>query len=87
MAVRAEIFDWGNKKILNIKAPKSRGIVSTSDGLLLRRRLMASGRPEAVPFYPHEFMQRQSDMGLVDPSAIPLTSLTLEALNPPPSFS
>jgi ATP-dependent DNA helicase RecG len=43
---------------------------------------MASGRPEAVPFYPHEFMQRQSDMGLVDPSAIPLTSLTLEALNP-----
>ena len=82
VAVRAEIFDWGNKKILNIKAPKSRGIVSTSDGLLLRRRLMASGRPEAVPFYPHEFMQRQSDMGLVDPSAIPLTSLTLEALNP-----
>lgn len=43
---------------------------------------MASGRPEAVPFYPHEFMQRQSAMGLVDPSAIALTSLTAENLNP-----
>ena len=64
LSVRAQIIDWGNKKILSIQAPKSRGIVSTSDGLLLRRRLMASGRPEAVPFYPHEFMQRQSALGL-----------------------
>lgn len=82
VAVRAEVIDWDNKKILGIQVPKSRGIVSTSDGLLLRRRLLASGRPEAVPFYPHEFMQRQSAMGLVDPSATPLTSLTVEDLNP-----
>jgi ATP-dependent DNA helicase RecG len=82
LSVRAQIIDWGNKKILSIQAPKSRGIVSTSDGLLLRRRLMASGRPEAVPFYPHEFLQRQSALGLIDPSAIPLTSLTVEDLNP-----
>lgn len=82
VAVRAEVIDWGNKKILGIQVPKSSGIVSTSDGLLLRRRLLASGRPEAVPFYPHEFMQRQSAMGLVDPSATPLTSLTVEDLNP-----
>lgn len=82
VAVRAEVVDWGNKKVLRIMVPMSRIIVSTSDGLLLRRRLMASGRPEDVPFYPHEFMQRQSAMGLVDPSAIPLTSITIEALNP-----
>jgi ATP-dependent DNA helicase RecG len=82
VAVRTEVIDWDNKKILGIQVPKSRGIVSTSDGLLLRRRLLASGRPEAVPFYPHEFMQRQSAMGLVDPSATPLTSLTVEDLNP-----
>jgi ATP-dependent DNA helicase RecG len=82
VAVRAEVIDWDNKKILGIQVPKSRGIVSTSDGLLLRRRLLASGRPEAVPFYPHEFMQRQSAMGLVDPSATPLTALTVEDLNP-----
>jgi len=82
IAVRAEIIDWDDKKVLSIEVPKSRGIVSTSDGLLLRRRLLASGRPEAVPFYPHEFIQRQSAMGLVDPSATPLTSLSVEDLNP-----
>jgi len=43
---------------------------------------MSSGRPEAVPFYPHEFMQRHSALGLVDPSALPLTSLSVEDLNP-----
>ncbi len=34
-----------------------------------------------MPFYPHEFIQRQSTMGLVDPSAMPLASLTVEDLN------
>jgi len=82
VAVRAEIIDLFKKEFLIILVPKVRGIVSTSDGLLLRRRLMVSGKPEAVPFYPHEFMQRQSGLGLVDPSATPLTSLTTDDLNP-----
>lgn len=82
LSVRAEVVELGDKKILRIQTPKARGIVSTSDGLLLRRRLMASGKPEAVPFYPHEFMQRQSALGLIDPSATPLASLTAADLNP-----
>lgn len=82
IAVKTEILVWGDKRIHIVEVAKSRSIVSTSDGLLLRRRLLASGKPEAVPFYPHEFIQRQSALGLVDPSAIPLTSLTVEALNP-----
>lgn len=80
--VRVESIDWNHKTVLRILVPKIRGIVSTSDGQLLRRRLMASGRPESVPFYPHEFIQRQSVMGLVDPSAAPLASLRNDALNP-----
>ena len=82
VSVRVEGVDWNEKKVLSIKVPKARGIVSTSDGLLLRRRLMISGKPEAIPFYPHEFMQRQSAMGLVDPSATPMASLTVDDLNP-----
>ncbi len=82
IAVKTEILVWGDKRIHVVEVSKSRSIVSTSDGLLLRRRLLASGKPEAVPFYPHEFIQRQSALGLVDPSAMPLTSLTVEALNP-----
>jgi hypothetical protein len=53
VSVRVQVISWGDKRILDIQVPKSRGIVSTSYGLLLRRRLMASGKPEAVPFYPH----------------------------------
>ncbi|ROQ92179.1 ATP-binding protein [Desulfosoma caldarium] len=82
VAVKGELIDWGDKKILSIHVPKSRSIVSTSDGLVLRRRLLASGRPEAVPFYPHEFIRRQSALGLIDPSAIALVALSAEDLNP-----
>ena len=82
VAVSAEVVDWDKKQFISIQVPKARGIVSTSDGLLLRRRLMVSGKPEAVPFYPHEFMQRQSSLGLVDPSATPLSSLSADDLNP-----
>lgn len=71
-----------DQSIIIVQIPKTRSIVSTSDGLLLRRRLSANGRPESVPFYPHEFIQRQSAMGLVDPSAIPIASLTVDDLNP-----
>ena len=82
LAIKTEIVVWDDKRIHLVEVPKSRSIVSTSDGLLLRRRLLTSGKPEAVPFYPHEFIQRQSALGLVDPSGLPLTSLTTEAFNP-----
>lgn len=49
VAVSAEVVDWGNKKVLRILVPRSRNIISTSDGRLLRRRIMASGRPRIMP--------------------------------------
>jgi ATP-dependent DNA helicase RecG len=80
-SVVAEIIEWDNSKIIKIQVPKSRSIVSTSEGLLLRRRLMASGKPEAMPFYPHEFIQRQSAMGLIDPSAMPMEQISVQQLD------
>lgn len=82
VAVGAELLDTKDGKILAITVPKAQSIVSTTEGLVLRRRLLASGRPEAVPFYPHEFIQRQSAMGLIDPSALALPALTTADLNP-----
>jgi ATP-dependent DNA helicase RecG len=40
------------------------------------------GTPEAVPFYPHEFTQRQSSMSLVDPSATLIEQVEVEQLDP-----
>ena len=82
ISVQIEVHDFGNKKVVCIRVPKSRQLVSTTEGLLQRRRLMANGKPEAIPFYPHEFIQRQSALGLLDPSAMPVLELTDKDLNP-----
>ncbi len=82
ISVRVERFDLQSKTIARISVPKSRQLVSTSEGLLVRRRLKLDGTPEAVPFYPHEFIQRQSSMGLVDPSAMVLEEADANQLDP-----
>lgn len=76
----SEIVD--GKKIAKIFVPAVSHLTSTSEGQLLRRRLMLNGRPEAVPFYPHEFIQRQSSLGLIDPSARVINELSVDDLNP-----
>lgn len=82
ISVRVERCELQGKSIVHISVPKSRQLVSTSDGLLVRRRLKLDGTPEAVPFYPHEFIQRQSSMGLVDPSAMVLEDVEVIQLDP-----
>jgi len=82
IAVRVERCALQEKAIARISVPKSRQLVSTSDGLLVRRRLKVDGTPEAVPFYPHEFIQRQSSLGLVDPSAMVLEEVGVSQLDP-----
>lgn len=82
LSVRMEAVETKQETIARIIVQKSRQLVSTSEGVLLRRRLMANGKPEAVPFYPHEFIQRQSAMGLTDPSALLMKELSVDDLNP-----
>ena len=82
ISVRVERCEANGKFIARISVPRSRQLVSTSDGLLLRRRLKLDGTPEAVPFYPHEFIQRQSSLGLVDPSAMALEEVDASQLDP-----
>lgn len=77
LQARVETLDFAGTTFARIQVPKSRHLVSTSDGLLLRRRVKIDGKPEAVPFYPHEFIQRQSTLGLIDPSAMPLIELSV----------
>jgi ATP-dependent DNA helicase RecG len=82
IAVRVEKCEAQDKVFARITVPKSRQLVSTSDGTLLRRRLKLDGTPEAVPFYPHEFIQRQSSLGLIDPSAMRLEEIDSSQLDP-----
>jgi len=82
ISVRVELAELDGKFIARIYVPKSRQLVSTSEGLLVRRRLKLDGTPEAVPFYPHEFIQRQSSLGLIDPSAMTLDQVEVSQLDP-----
>jgi len=82
LSVRVERIAFHQHMIARIYVPKSRQLVSTSEGLLLRRRLKLDGSPEAVPFYPHEFIQRQASLGLVDPSAMVMEDVSAEQIDP-----
>lgn len=81
IAVRAEIITE-EKDILKIEIPRSRAIVSTSSGKILRRRLKMDGTPEVVPMYSYEIPSRLSELGLLDFSAQPLPGATMKDLDP-----
>jgi len=82
LSVQVRLHDIGENTIAEIVVPESRQLVSTSEGLLLRRRLQVDGKPEAVPFYPHEFISRQSSLGLTDPSAMIFSEIQTSQLDP-----
>ncbi len=82
ISVRVESTVANGHSIARIQIPKSRQLVSTSDGLLLRRRIKLDGKPEAVPFYPHEFIERQSSLGLIDPSAMTIEGMDADQFDP-----
>ena len=71
ISVRAEVIKE-EKEVLKIEIPRSRGVVSTSSGKILRRRLKLDGSPEVIPMYSYEIPSRLSELGLLDFSAQPL---------------
>lgn len=81
ITVRAEVITE-EKDVLKIEISRSRGVVSTSSGKILRRRLMLNGEPEVIPMYSYEIPSRLSELGLLDYSAQPLAGAVLEDLDP-----
>lgn len=82
ISVRAEIITEEDRDILKIEIPRSRGVVSTTSGKILRRRLKLDGSPEVIPMYPYEIPLRLSELGMLDYSAQPLPGATLEDFDP-----
>lgn len=82
LSVRATLLEIEGKAVARIEVARSERLVASSDGTLQRRRLLADGRPECVPFLPHEFPTRESDLRLSDYSALPVAGARLEDLDP-----
>lgn len=81
LSVNAVLCELDGHTVMRIEVPKSRQLIATTEGVLLRRRLKTDGKPEAVPFYPHEFMSRQSSFGDIDPSAIVMEEIAYNQLD------
>ena len=82
VSVRSEIIQ-DSFPVLKISVPKSySGIVATTSGKTLCRRLKANGEPENVPMYPSMFATRLSDLRLLDYSAMPLFHSSLNDFDP-----
>jgi ATP-dependent DNA helicase RecG len=81
-SVRVTSITEAGHTIACIEVPKSPRLVATSEGLLQRRRLQTNGTPECVPFYPHEFATRESNLGVLDYSALPVKSATIADFDP-----
>jgi ATP-dependent DNA helicase RecG len=82
VAVKAALLREDAKTVMKVSVSKSRQLIATSDGMLQRRKVGADGRPECVPFYPHEFFQRHAELGLLDYSALPVSAATMRDFDP-----
>ncbi|MFZ2842456.1 ATP-binding protein [Psychrobacter sp.] len=80
--IKSQIIEIDGVNIAVITVPKANGIIATSDGLIQHRRLKADGTPESIPFHPHDFMQRQSSLQVIDPSAIAMQDISADQLDP-----
>lgn len=82
VTVRAEVITEEEKDVLKIEIPRSRGVISTASGKMLRRRIKLDGLPEVIPMYSYEIPSRLAELGMLDYSAQPLAGATLEDLDP-----
>ena len=82
LSVQVEALDLQGTKVARICVARSRHLIATSDGRVLRRRIREDGQPEDVPIYPEEFLSSRGDLGVLDYSALPLESAALADLDP-----
>lgn len=77
--VSVEVDNQNEYLIITVR--KSRSIIATSSGKILRRRLKVNGEPENVPMYPHEINTRLSTLNMLDYSALPVPDAVYDDLD------
>lgn len=82
ISARAKIIETPRGSVMQIQLPKSRSVIASSKGRILRRRLKADGTPENIPMYPYEITSRLSDLRLLDFSIQPLEEATIQDFDP-----
>lgn len=70
------------RQVTLVEIPRSKAIVSSSEGKIMRRRLKADGTPESVPLYPYEIITRLSTLGQLDYTAFPVPGTSIDDFSP-----
>lgn len=82
LAANVEEHSLDGMAVLVVEVPPQQHVVSTSDGLFLRRALGGDGRPACVPMDAFAVQSQQADRGLLDPSAQIVPGARWEDLDP-----
>jgi len=82
LAVTVTPVQFGNVVVAHIAVPAALGVVATTGGVYLRRRLKPDGEPECVAMLPHERSSRASSFGMNDASAQLVAGAALADLDP-----
>ena len=82
VAVSCREVGVAGKRVCVVEVPKSIGLVARSDGLIKRRQLDSHGKPQCIPFLPHEFSSRAADTLQLDMAARPVAGSTLDDFDP-----
>lgn len=78
VSVRINIVEFTGKQVMIFEVAKSRSIVATASGKVLKRKLKANGEPENVPMFPYEYSSRLADLGNLDFSRKALLEVNLD---------
>lgn len=76
------IVDVDGRDVLVIRIPDGRPITATTSGVYKRRLLDMHGKPQCLPFYPHEMQSREASRGVLDYSVLALPGARWEDLDP-----
>lgn len=77
VSVRINIVEFENNPVMVFEVSKSRSIIATANGKVLKRKLKANGEPENIPMFPYEYNSRLADLGNLDFSRQALPESTL----------
>ena len=78
VSARIDMVEIDGFQVMVFEVAKSRSIVATAGGKVLKRRLKANGEPENVPMFPYEYSSRLADLGNLDFSRKALQEVTLD---------
>lgn len=80
--VECALVDIDDVSLLVVKIPNKRPITATNRGVYKHRVLDVFGKPQCLPFYPHEMQSREASRGALDYSALTVPEARWEDLDP-----